>query len=532
MADCFSPRNRLVRTWKTLKSVKLVATATLFWLVTLVPAVDAETITTTTNPNTNESRDAVEDQDAAPVDWPVALKNASGRTTYVDKEDDFAKASEVAKPGDVIVVRSGIYRWSTINIKSHGTAAAPIIYTAEHPGGVTFTDGERAMHITGTHNIIGGFILENISARAIELTGEKGPNTGGASDNRITDIKLIGCGKARPYWMVEIGRRSNRNRIDHSVFDENYGYIRLYNDEQDAADYGASQNTRIDHNLFTNTRTDNALHDRTLPVLQIGQEAHPSDRGSDVRLVFEYNTVRNHVTYYEGGLISVKSNNNVIRYNKFIDSHGAIGLRVGNNNKVYGNFIGGAGGGYGIYILGAFNQVYNNIIDAPERVIAISVTRWGNRTCPATPNWCASTPPTHDVLIAHNSILSYADYGIDVGQCDSGACNPLGNVTVANNIIIGHSGTLFRVKSASVNNLTVTRNLYFKLGSAVLGTGYQADNEAILADPGIDSPLHLPSNSPAVRAGRTIPGITTDFHGRPRESSDIGAIEHDRKEID
>lgn len=465
------------------------------------------------------------------INWATLLKNAKGAIRYVSNAAEFNKASATARPGDVIIIRNGTYDWSGLNVVSKGTANSPVTYMAETSGQVTFAGGvSQVMKILGHHNIIGGFVFDGITERPLELTGPTGAGTTGASDNRITDIAMRNCGKARPYWMLEISRRANRNRIDHSVFDQNYGHIRLLIAEQDAVDYGPSQDTRIDHNVFKNTRRDNKFGMR-VPVLQIGQGS-PSQKGSDllnVRLIFEYNTISNHQTYYVDGLVSVKSSHNIIRHNRFVDSHGAVGLRDGEYNEVYGNYFSGKGGDPAIYLLGAYHRVYNNIIDTPERSRAIVISRWGKRTCPENPDWCTSYPPTHDLLVVNNTILNFREVGIDVGQCDRGACEKLSNVVVANNIIVAGSGTLFRYDPGSTDNLLVSNNLYFKKGTATCGRGCDMDQHPLFADPRLTDPLTLPAHSPAINAGLSLKEIRMDFNGRPRNQSnspDIGAIEH------
>jgi len=509
-----------------------IVTSTTTTASTTSTTSSTSTTSTTTVTSTTTTTQATTDD---PVNWSQLVANAKGTVRYVGSKDEFNNASSTATPGDVIIVRNGTYSgWFGLNVVSNGTAAAPIIYMAETSGRVTFTGASQVMTVLGNYNIIGGFVFDGITERALNLTGSTGAGTTGASDNRITDITMRNSGKARTYWMFEISRRANRNRIDHSVFDQNYGFIRLMVAEQDSVDYGPSQDTRIDHNVFKNTRGDNDAGDR-VPVLQVGQGS-PSQLGSDlldVRLIFEYNTVENHVTYYTNGLVSVKTSGNTIRYNKFINSHGSIGLRDGNYNKVYGNLISGMAGADGglaaIDMLGAYNQVYDNIIDTPDRQAAIYMVRWGDRVCPSSPSWCTSYPATHDNLVAHNTILNFKNYGIQLGDCDNGACNLIDRLTIANNIIAGSAGTIFYYVEGSTSNLKISNNLYYNKSTAAFGKGYNYDAAPITGNPMITDPTTLPAGSIAVDTGTTIVGITEDFNHSARlvgSLPDIGAVEY------
>ncbi len=304
--------------------------------------------------------------DTGAIDWAKSIASASGNIYTVSSDAEFNYIASIVGPGDVVLIEDGTYAWAPLYIDSNGTPEAPIIYTAKNPGKVVLLGGQRLFRITGRHNIIGGFVFKGIRKRVFHFTGVAGPGTTGASDNRITDNVIIESGATTigsmcPCWMFEFERRSHRNRVDHNLFARNYGFIRIHLDSEDAVENGPSQDNIIDRNVFRD-----ALGPH-VPVLQIGQ-GEPSQAGSSrlqVRTVFEHNLIQNHNTT-TGEIVSVKSSNNIVRFNTFENSHGGINLRHGNQSEVYGNYFKG-GDSDAIAIHGAYHRVYENVVNVPNR---------------------------------------------------------------------------------------------------------------------------------------------------------------------
>ena len=74
------------------------------------------------------------------------------------------KTNEDAKPGDTIVLFDGIYR-TPIAPTHSGTPSKPIIYQAQHPGGVTITGVENAIQLSGR----GYVLIKNIHVQDVTL---------------------------------------------------------------------------------------------------------------------------------------------------------------------------------------------------------------------------------------------------------------------------------------------------------------------------------------------------------------------------
>src|SRR5207248_3190505 len=72
----------------------------------------------------------------------------------------------------------------------------------------------------------------------------------------------------------------------------------------------------------------------------------------------EYNLFRN--ASGDPETVSLKSSDNIFRYNVITETAGQLCLRHGNRNQIYGNYITGA---MGIRVCGADHKIYNNYIE-------------------------------------------------------------------------------------------------------------------------------------------------------------------------
>ncbi len=450
-------------------------------------------VTSTTSGGTHITSRAINKAPAntGAIDWSETIASASGNIYTVSSGTEFNYIASIVAPGDVVLIEDGTYVWPPLYVNSNGTPEAPIIYTAKNPGKVVFIGGQRLFRIAGNHNIIGGFVFKGISERVFHFTGAAGSRATGASDNRITDNAIIESGATTvgricPCRMFEFERRAHRNRIDHNLFARNYGFIRIHLDSEDAVENGPSQDNIIDHNVFRD-----ALGPH-VPVLQIGQ-GEPSQAGSSqlqVRTVFEHNLIRNHNTT-TGEIVSVKSSNNIVRFNTFENSHGGINLRHGNQSEVYGNYFKG-GDSDAIAIHGAYHRVYENVVNGPNRRYGITLSRWGNRKSGVVRNGelvAAALPPTHNNFVYRNQVLSYRDYGLKVNFCNAEACYAISDSEIKDNVIVGSTGTLFSYDPRGASNVVISGNTYVPKNIAQLGTGYDYDLSPTVASSFAEPPL-------------------------------------------
>ena len=86
--------------------------------------------------------------------------NATASDHYAANVLDLTKATELARPGDAIILNDGEWREADLHLDGQGTASQPITIRAETPGGVRLT-GTSRLRISGSHLRIIGLWFDN-----------------------------------------------------------------------------------------------------------------------------------------------------------------------------------------------------------------------------------------------------------------------------------------------------------------------------------------------------------------------------------
>ncbi len=464
-------------------------------------------------PGTNDPVDIVPTGPAVddPIDWPTQIAQATGSIYFVSTASEFNATAAVAQPGDVVILKNGTYSGWQLKIPSRGTAANPVIYTAQTPGGVTFTGRhQNGLVVTGDHNIVGGFQFRDCGAYFVRFIK--------ANHNRLTDSKFWSCGEGDTNRLIEVKQLSHHNRIDHLLMDNILSNgITVFLDQFDVAN-GPSQYTRIDHNVIQNSGA-GATNGRE--AIQIGQGSGWSGgAGTDMLetvAVVEYN----YFTKMTREIIEIKSSRNLVRFNRLVDAEGSLSIRQGTENVVDSNFLHNTKSG--ITVKGE-NQVVTNNVVVGSRNFGISITAYGNFQLTET-KW-SSFPPTGNMLIAHNTLIDNVKGAIDLGRKVGyvGLTNaelPPYNITFINNVFAGSSGTLFsHIKSTGTQ---IVKNLYHTSGTASIG---DQGTEPVVGDPKLDGNFKPTAGSIAASAGKMLSSVKLDAAGKTRPLNPaLGAFE-------
>ena len=204
--------------------------------------------------------------------------------------------------------------------------------------------------------------------------------------------------------------------------------------------------------------------------------------------------------------ISVKSSDNIVRYNTYRATNGEITLRHGNRNLVYGNFMlsDGLTEARGMRVLGADHRIFNNYIEGITRTAGIFLRGGTNAGAErATGTDFYRVYRTH---IVNNTLVD--GRGIAVGSTDM----PPLDCVVANNIVQNSSG------AAIVNvgqGTKIEGNIVFPMGAGATA-GVMAGSRMI--DPKlmqVDGVFRISMGSPAIDAALGAYDLRHRRHGRP-----------------
>ena len=240
-------------------------------------------------------------------------------------------ALEKAAPGDTLYIKEGTYKDIQLKLEGHGTAQQPVVVMAQQPGTV-FIEGASNLRLCGEHVVVSGLYFRNgYTPKGGVIEFRNGEKT--ANNCRVTECAIDYFNPenraASGSWILLYGQN---NRLDHnSILGKLYTGVTLaviLNDEKDRQNHHS-----IDHNYFGER-----------PIL--GSNGGETIRvGTSHHALFSSNTlIEDNLFHHCDGeveVVSMKSSDNIIRNNVFLECRGILALRHGNRNVVEGNaFIG------------------------------------------------------------------------------------------------------------------------------------------------------------------------------------------------
>lgn len=420
---------------------------------------------------------------------------ASAGTYVVTSIPDLQARIDAAVPGDIIVVKNGVYATSAaITINRQGTAAEPITIVAEVAG---------AVEIGGTH----GFTV-NSPAAYIEIEGFKLKHASGRNSIRAgaTHVRftrnVFQCTGDGAYLTVaghdaEIDRNEFRNKTTVGNMIDVRG-----------SGSQIAQRVWIHHNYFHDF---NAAGVNGAETIRFGLSGLSLSNGYGI---IEHNLFLRCTG--ENELISNKSSANTYRYNTIADSPGAqLTLRHGNDCLVYGNYFKNTAG---IRIFGDRHQVFSNYFEGNS----IGINLGNGRGEVADGAELTTHDRPDDCVISFNTLVNNA-----VQYLMSGRENGLGatNTTFANNVIQG-GDAVADIRGPNTGAIW-EGNVLWNTGDAgaMPSSGYTTADPLLAADPsGI---LRPQAGSPVIdSAAGDYPAVTFDMDGQPRSApKDKGADE-------
>jgi hypothetical protein len=302
----------------------------------------------------------------------------------------------------------------------------------------------------------------------------------------------------------------------------------------------AADDSEIDHNTFQNKNT----HGVFLQISGPGEHAMSkrvhvhhnyffnhtyggSNGGESIRLGFSFRQQGSAQAIVEYNLlekangdseaISVKSSDNIIRYNTLRNSRGQITLRHGNRNRVDGNLM--LGGSSGIRTYGNDHMVVNNVV---QHTGGQAVEIGGGEIKDDTGN-TKNHEASDRILFAFNTLVGNRSPQIKVGGGKKYAPD---RITFADNLIQG-SGSGSAATISQGTNLTWVGNIGWNIGrGAIPAAGYRSVNPGLVQDAG--GLWRLAAGSAVIGAATgSYPQVTQDVDQQQRDDpKDVGADEY------
>lgn len=283
----------------------------------------------------------------------VTLRPAND-PVLVESPEALKAAVAKASPGDVILLKNKEWNNAGLRLQGNGTADKPIIIMPERPGGVSFT-GQSFVQLGGSYLIFKDFHFRNGYSPKREVISFRINNEILANNCRVTGIVIENYSQPERFksdsWLTLYGKH---NRIDHSTFVNKLNAGPVIIAELD--DERSQQNEhRIDSNYFK------------------GRQRFGSNGGETIRIgVSRYsltasrtNIVRNFFERCNGEveIVSIKSGENNVSFNTFMECEGGLVLRHGSGNVVEGNFFIGNNKPFtgGVRVINPNQKVFNNV---------------------------------------------------------------------------------------------------------------------------------------------------------------------------
>ncbi|MFI5770426.1 chondroitinase-B domain-containing protein [Streptomyces sp. NPDC051658] len=439
---------------------------------------------------------------AVPLSTSMSV-DASAADTPVSTLAALQSAINSAAPGDRIVVADGTYTvpsGGAINVSGkNGTSAAPITIVSTTRGGVVLK-GERSFVFANSSNItVSGFAFRQSTTMEIPVN---------CSSIRLTRNDFQHADTGDPYWLVV---RANDTKIDRNHFhDKTTTGIFLVVDGPGSTDM--AQNIHIFRNYFS---------DHTFAGDNGGESIRLGVSGralSAAHAVVEYNLFER--ANGDPEAISVKSSDNIIRYNTIRNSRGGIVLRHGNRSRVEGNYL--IGGSEGVRLYGNDHLIVNNYLSGlSSRALVVGSGTTRDHNSGETQDERRGNDACDRAVIVHNTLIGNSS----TLSGETRTYEPR-DVVIADNLLVGDSGSL--VAMGTTTNFTWQSNMVWGAasnGNIPSGGCTRADPKLVTGQDGI---ARLSAGSPAIGAATLgSPAVADDIDGDSRGSTrDIGADEY------
>ena len=417
-------------------------------------------------------------------------------TIIVSSIADLQKAINKAEPGDIILLKKGVYATTgDILIDRVGTKTQPITIAAEELAGTEIT-GKGGFNITSAaaYIIIRGFKFTHEASKARCSPGSR--------FCRWTQniFETPGTGE---YLTVAGGD----HEVDYNTFQNKDSLGRFIAIRGTGSQ--VAERLWIHHNYFKGQKNQGGRNGAE--AFQFGLSSFSLSSSNSI---VEFNLFED--CDGENELISIKASRVTVRYNTIRNCPAQFTLRHGNFNQVYGNYFINTPG---LRIFGDDHLIHSNYFENCS--IGINIGNGGAEVADGAPLTSHDRPDR--VIIAFNTLINNKTNIIQTAR-EKGLGSTF--ITITNNIISG-GGAAASMVGPAVNHIW-DGNIIFNTN----GAGDMPSGTFTIIDPKLikdaSGEYHLQKDSPAINAGKgTYSAITTDMDGQTRNSLlDTGADEY------
>lgn len=434
----------------------------------------------------------------------VPMLPGRGPYSHVSSVAELQDAIGSMTNGGTIIVADGTYaipEGAPIDLNGAGGRwNKPLTIMAASIGGVTLT-GSQSFRFENAHDIvISGFVFTQ--STTIEIAATCTAITLSRNEFALADVEGMHC------MMV---------RADDTVIEYNHFHgkstLGIFLGIEGANATEMAENVHIHHNYFSDH---SFAGDNGGEPIRLGVSPRAL---SSAYATVEYNLFER--TNGDPEAISVKSSDNVIRYNTIRDSGGGIVLRHGNRTRVESNHI--IRGERGIRIYGNDHVIVNNYIgETADTAIVLGAGTLRDHYEGEPANSRNKNDAVDRVRVALNTIVG------NTGGISGETHRPIppADCVIVDNILQGDAGVLASVPTGT--GFTWSGNILWGAASDgdLPATGFTRVNPLLTRD-GADV-LRIGTGSPAVDAASQDHSawVRDDIDGRRRTgSADAGAHE-------
>lgn len=324
----------------------------------------------------------------------TAAAPASAADFPVSSASDIDNALNSAGPGDTLTMTDGVWTDQFIRFTGDGNPGQPITLRAQTPGGVTL-NGVSRIEMGGTYLEVEGLRFEGgalgESSHIVRFrSGSTDAEHCVLRDTAIIDYNPLDR-NTRYFWVSLYG-------TDNTV--EN---CRFENQDHSGVTVVVWGDWPNNHVIRNNHFVDRPVGpDNGWETIRIGTSGvtHLSSQTTVESNLFER-------TNGEIEVISDKTQDNIHRYNTFLEMSATLTLRHATNALVYGNFFLGdnVGGSGGVRVIGPGHRIWNNYFqDLAGRTDGIIALEAGESDGAAS-----GYQPVSDVVVAHNTFVDCGD---------------------------------------------------------------------------------------------------------------------------